>query len=420
MELILENIRCFAGRYRLSIKPVTFLTGENSSGKSTFLAALAAVNDFGFPLRPRLNEPPYNLGNYETIATYKGGRYGRAENFSLGYKEKTSNKRDTEIISTYIGKQGAVEIASLSSRNSVIDANLVFSMKNGKPTLSVVVTSGGTSKTYESELETASAKSSFTSLADTLFFSFLRNNRRISREAEKAAFDLATMFEGVGRGRATSVAPIRTKPRRTYDQVTEEFTPEGEHIPFVLSGILNDASARNILERFGVASGLFNHIGIKKLGNKISDPIQVLVTNSGRPANLLDVGYGVSQALPVVVESVLVAPEQLLLFQQPEVHLHPRSQAALGSLFVDLHQESNKQFVIETHSDYIIDRVRQEVARGRVAADDVQILYFEKRGSETNVFPIALDKRGNIVDPPLSYRDFFMEEEINLLSRSRD
>jgi len=420
VELIIENIRCFAGQYRVSIKPVTFLIGENSSGKSTFLAALAAVNDFGFPMRPRLNEPPYNLGNYETIATYKGGRYGRAESFSLGYQDKTSNKRATEIISTYIGKQGAVEISSLYGRNNSINATLTFSTKNGKSTLTVSITSGGTVKKYESELETGSARSSFTSLADTLLFSFLRTNHHSNREAEKAVFDLARMFEGVGRRGATSVAPIRTKPRRTYDQVTEEFTPEGEHVPFVLSGILSDSSARNLLERFGNESGLFNHISIKKLGNKISDPIQVLVTNSGRPANLLDVGYGVSQALPVVVESVLVAPEQLLLLQQPEVHLHPRAQAALGSLFVDLHRESNKQFVIETHSDYIIDRVRQEVARGRVDASDVQLLYFEKEGSETRVFPIDIDRRGNVVDPPPSYRDFFMEEELNLLSRAKE
>lgn len=134
----------------------------------------------------------------------------------------------------------------------------------------------------------------------------------------------------------------------------------------------------------------------------------------------MDVGYGVSQTLSIVVESMLIAPERLLLLQQPEVHLHPRAQAALGSLFVDLHANNKKQFVVETHSDYIIDRVRQEVARGRVDSDDVQILYFEKQGLETTVFPIAIDKQGNIVDPPPSYRDFFMEEEMNLLSRAKD
>jgi hypothetical protein len=58
MELILENVRCFAGEHTVRIRPLTILVGENSSGKSTFLAALSAVCDpVGFPMQPSFNEP---------------------------------------------------------------------------------------------------------------------------------------------------------------------------------------------------------------------------------------------------------------------------------------------------------------------------------------------------------------------------
>lgn len=416
MELTIENIRCFAGRHNVPIKPITFLIGENSSGKSTFLAALASVCDFGYPLRPRFNDPPYNLGSYDTIATYKGGRYGRAEHFSLGYKQGGTYDDGKQVTASYTGREGVTEVSSLSGKTPNLDALIGLSYKSGKTFVSAKINYKGKKHDFESEVEEDNSVPLFRVWEEFVFSSTIRGRREINSELRGELWGLFSDFDRVN---AISIAPIRTRPRRTYDQVTEEFTPEGERIPFVLSDLLKDQQNRTILERFGQEAGLFRQIGVRKLGNKVSDPIQILVTNTSRPANLLDVGYGVSQALPVVVESMLVAPERLVLLQQPEVHLHPRAQAALGTLFVDLHRDSNKQFVIETHSDYIIDRVRQEIARGQVEADDVQILYFEKQGSETTVYPIALDKHGNIVNPPPSYRDFFMEEEINLLSRGK-
>jgi predicted ATPase len=172
------------------------------------------------------------------------------------------------------------------------------------------------------------------------------------------------------------------------------------------------------LAEFGVNSSLFRRITVKGLGKRPSDPFQILVAMAGPPANLLDVGYGVSQALPVVVQSVLAERGRMLLLQQPEVHLHPRGQAALGSFFSKLIAKDAKRFVIETHSDYLLDRVRTEVARSTLRPDDVQILFFEKSGIETTVHEISIDKQGNVVGAPPTYRSFFMEEERALMGRA--
>ena len=433
MELILENIRCFAGKHTIPIKPITLLTGENSSGKSTLLACLSIINDFSFPLQPRFNEPPFSLGNFDTIATHKSGRGTGANTFSLGYR--LTNTRDeslitviTEMVATYTGSGRTVELSRLACSGGALSALINIFSLNGKMMLEYNISQTSEQPhhvryTYESR--SAGYDSNNVRLDPPELMLGLyeavgdEDNKdfRLIREFRSGLFRaLGTTRRG---NRTVSIAPIRTKPSRTYDQVAQEFTPEGEHMPFVLPTLLKNEGARNAFERFGEDSGLFRRISVKYLGNKDTGPVQMLVTGGGRPANLIDVGYGVSQALPVVVESMLVAPEQLLLLQQPEVHLHPRAQAALGSLFVDLHRDSNKQFIIETHSDYIIDRVRQDVAKGRIDANDVQLLYFEKRGSETTVFPISIDEQGNIVNPPPSYRDFFMEEEMNLLSRGK-
>src|SRR5262249_4368610 len=152
---------------------------------------------------------------------------------------------------------------------------------------------------------------------------------------------------------------------------SEDYSPEGDHVPKVLARLLSaepsSASARQLrsaLQRFGKESGLFQDIGIKKLGKGPDDPFQVQVAAGGPKVNLMDVGYGVSQALPVIVQSVLRRQNSLLLIQQPEVHLHPRAQAALGTFFVELATLGQDTLLVETHSDFLVDRVRQEVAKG--------------------------------------------------------
>jgi len=88
----------------------------------------------------------------------------------------------------------------------------------------------------------------------------------------------------------------------------------------------------------------------------------------------------VSQSLPIVVQSLLDTNENILLLQQPEVHLHPRAQAALGSFFSHLVSDSDAQIIIETHSDYLLDRIRRSVARREITPNKVAILYFDKEG----------------------------------------
>jgi predicted ATPase len=144
----------------------------------------------------------------------------------------------------------------------------------------------------------------------------------------------------------------------------------------------------------------------------VSDPFQILVGDEGPLFTIADVGYGVSQVLPILVEAIRADDRSTFLLQQPEVHLHPRAQAALASLFASLANAEGKCFCVETHSDYILDRVRMDVRDGKgVTADDVIILYFEKGSEGVNIHPIHIDESGNILDPPKGYRSFFMQEE---------
>ena len=110
----------------------------------------------------------------------------------------------------------------------------------------------------------------------------------------------------------------------------------------------------------------------------------------------------------------------MFLLQQPEVHLHPSAQAALGSLFCQV-ASWKRQLIIETHSDHLIDRVRMDVRDGgsRLKPEDVSILYFERGDLEVRIHSLRIDDDGNIVDAPDSYRRFFMEETKRSLWKRR-
>jgi predicted ATPase len=172
---------------------------------------------------------------------------------------------------------------------------------------------------------------------------------------------------------------------------------------------------RDPLVRFSRASRLFDDIIVKRLGRSEGSPFQIHVKLGGAIRNLIDVGYGVSQILPLVVDILRDKKPRLYLIQQPEVHLHPRAQAELATLLSTFVRTRSKQLLIETHSDYIIDRIRMEVREKRLRPSDAIILYFERYKSEVKIHPIAIDEEGNLVDTPPSYRSFFLDEEARFL-----
>ncbi len=98
---------------------------------------------------------------------------------------------------------------------------------------------------------------------------------------------------------------------------------------------------------------------------------------------LADVGFGVSQILPVLTTAFLSEPEGILIFEQPEIHLHPRAQARLAELIVCF-ARTGRRVLIETHSDHLINRLRRIVAEdlSDQLAEQVGILFVRQTGDE--------------------------------------
>lgn len=426
VELIIENVRCFAGRHEIPIRPLTVLVGENSSGKSTLLAALSVVCDSRFPLNPDFDKPPYSLGNFQTIATRESGKPFSARAFLIGFNDETATTA-RGVEASYKWHKRRTALSGLSVEGPDGKATLALSPPADTYQIEVIPAPGSKwlSNNFDGTLEfRMPARLPRSSIVpDDWGELYLAPYSLPERRREQASI-LNRVSTNLRLVSAVSIGPIRTKPERVYPAVAKDYSPEGRHVPSVLESMLggatskkNEATLRRSIKRFGLESGLFTNVGIRNLGDQRGDPFQIMITLDGRTENLIDVGFGVSQALPVVVQSILAAESDLLLLQQPEVHLHPKAQAALGSLFVDLLAQSGKRFVVETHSDYIVDRIRMEIADGKLPSEAFLILYLERNGTETTVYPITVDSLGNLLGVPLTYREFFLREAVNLLSR---
>jgi predicted ATPase len=110
------------------------------------------------------------------------------------------------------------------------------------------------------------------------------------------------------------------------------------------------------------------------------------------------VGFGISQVLPIIVQSMLSYGKTLLI-EQPEIHLHPRLQSELATLFVESIKEPYRnEFVVETHSEHLILRLQRLIRQGTLQADDVSVLYVDRTPDGSRCIPLRLDSKGGFID----------------------
>lgn len=440
-HLFVRNFRCFKNIPTVELRPLTILVGENSSGKSAFLAAARMAWDIRHgQLSIDFNENPFQLGSYDQIAHYRGGKAGRAKTFEIGTEVSIPSEREQETQS----RAGVTLRALAAFRAGVSEpelSKLDFSFGKNKITFIFSEDGSDVSVTIANARNTASIKfSEFESsinvrrmLQSDFPFTYLAVDRlaydryiseKLHESLRTTLSQLQELFMSIHLGdndRPHAFAPVRTKPQRTYNPLADVPEPEGGHVPMLLAKLYIEdyhewQRIQNTLQDFGSECGLFNEVNIKRLGRKGADPFQVQVQVFGRPSNLIDVGYGVSQALPVLVDTIRAPDNSCFLLQQPEVHLHPRAQSQIGSFLADLVALKGHKFVVETHSDYLIDRIRADVRdKNSVSSKDVAILFFERRKMDVQVHTIDIDEQGNLLNAPEQYGRFFLEEQQKIL-----
>lgn len=438
-RITLENYRCFREEQNVVLAPLTLLVGDNSTGKTSFLAMIRALWNRPVVIGDSSSKGPINdLGSFDDIVHYRGGRGGRADCFKAGFEFEAATeprkKRSVSVVFRDVGTVAFPVETRLSSDKDRVWIKVVRKIP-GQAWQLLLGTERGKLSFDIGEMNPREHPMPLVALSPILppYDPLAGNSNdqlasgtgKVPNEKDWRSLRLladADCFYDYRLGSLYASAPVRSRPYRTYDPSNLARDPKGDHVPHLLANMSLQANSRQWqetrkqLETFGKDSGLFDEIKIRRLGARSSDPFQLQFRKFGAPAkgpmrNMIDVGYGVSQVLPVLVELFREDGATAFLLQQPEVHLHPSAQAALGTLFCRAAADG-RQLVVETHSDHLMDRVRMDVRDGRtdLRPEDVSILFFERRNLGVRIHSLRVDSEGNIVDAPSGYRRFFMTE----------
>ena len=164
--------------------------------------------------------------------------------------------------------------------------------------------------------------------------------------------------------------------------------------------------------------GLIHDFRVESL-TKGSPVFEVRVRRSETAPEVLltDVGFGVSQILPVLVLCFYVPRGATIILEQPEIHLHPAVQSGLADVLIDAWSKRGVQILIESHSEHLLRRLQRRVAEQKVSKDDVGLYFCSTSGGGSTIMPLDLDVLGNIRNWP---EGFFGDDfgEIAAMSRA--
>lgn len=367
-QLTLKNFRCFREEQKARLAPLTLLIGENSTGKTSFLAMLRALWDVARRQRiPDFKEEPYDLGSFDEIIHSRRGTAGRAGTFGGGFvfSSRGPDGRAEELrrFEVAFGKRGTIPVPvrrlladgdgkvwtemSLGQEGSW---ELTFGTPKGHWKMNEPLGIGlpSISDTHMTPfffltgLVLDAVQVAERGGSGRLGFTGLQGAEEPEADDVELIRRLCHSEIGFYREPLYASAPVRSKPRRTYDPSNPSRDPEGDFMPMYLANIYSQdrekwKNLKHALEKFGESAGLFNELSVTPLGKTSSGPFQIQIRRfdrkvKGSHRNLIDVGYGVSQVLPIITELLRDDVAPAVLLQQPEVHLHPSAQAALAQV----------------------------------------------------------------------------------------
>ena len=246
-ELILKDVRCFQDEQRGNLRPITLLVGENSTGKTTFLGCYRALHrllsrrgvgwgDVDF------NEEPFSMGSFRDIVRSRRGPDGRIDEFTIGLTIAPPGRRSlAERLLVTLSEKGSQPVVSsadfrfgpesyLRVRRGV--TGTVWEVPDHQVESAIQIDHLAPSALEFSLDRFASPDSDALPILD--YLAAIRTKKRKKKQGKRGG---EPELFGIGRGERSEmipVAPLRSKPKRTYDPVREVMSPEGEHVPMLM------------------------------------------------------------------------------------------------------------------------------------------------------------------------------------------
>jgi len=421
-SIAVQGFKSIIDRQEIEVRPLTLLAGANSSGKSSIMQPLLLLKQtIEAPADPGdllLDGPNVRFTQAEQILSQIPGRYA-ANEFSV--KVELTNQKNLEVV--FKREHGlGFNVASMSYMDGKEPLRIVPGMvhneivKNLSPPWNYIY----------ADLEKREKQMQWFVYRERCFLAFgLRGSgpepHRISfgPHVISPSVDFIPHLQGM-----IHLPGLRGNPRRTYSK-----TAAGPQFPatfenYVASIISQWQSAKD--NRLTQLAAALQDMGLTwKVKAEPVDDTQVEL-KVGRLAHsrrggahdlvsIADVGFGVSQSLPVVVALTAAKPGQLVYLEQPEIHLHPRAQRKLAHIIKDASQRGIT-IVAETHSSLLLKEIQTLVARGELSRELVKLHWVQRQDDGRTIITSAdLDENGAYGAWPEDFDDVELDAEKSYL-----
>jgi len=443
-EMRIKNFKAWRDTRNIRLAPITVFFGANSAGKTSLLQFLLMLKQTAeSPDRRRVLHfgDPHSyveLGSFNDIAFQHA--IDRELDFSLSWKLPKPFEDPTGASSDISGSDVTFR-ANISADGRGTPSVNSFEYEVGDTTDAKNVSvemrqSKSVSKRYKMTASNYQLKRAVGRAwelpAPVRFYGF---PAEATIYYQNAAFvsELTLQFEKQLR-QIYYLGPLRVDPSRTYTwsgEIPEHVGIRGERaVEAVLAAIDRKIVPKYrspgvpfpvMISRWLTRLGLLSQFKAREIA-KDRKEYEVSVRTQGSDTNVLlpDVGFGVSQVLPVIVECFYAPANSTVMVEQPELHLHPRVQSELADLFIEAiqaredNQDRNMQFIIESHSEHFLRRIQRRIAEGAIEPNQVAIYYCEPGTEGAKLHELPVDLFGEIHEWP---NDFFGDELADLAAR---
>jgi hypothetical protein len=425
-RIIVEGYKSLRARHEIAIRPLTVLAGVNSAGKSSAMQPLLLLKqtlETSYDPGPlQLSGPNVDITAIEQVLSKPTASNGRASWFKTGV---AVSGRDTEW------KFGKDEKNDLR----LFEMTGWFFPDQGRP----LTLREGMREDELLELLPRGVRQVTTDISKSLDGVRLGVSR-----------DRCFLLPGLGRGKTTPLTlgplvdsikqelprmihlpALRGNPRRTYRTVAVEDRYPATFETYT-AGVIAAWQNREDTDRLGQLRADVEELSLtSQVAARQLDDTQVELMVGRLPqarragdndlVNIADVGFGVSQTLPVIVALLAASPGQLVYLEQPEIHLHPRAQVSFASL-LQRAVERRVRVVVETHSALLVRALQTLVAKQELQPEDVLLHWFSRdpQTGDTEIATAELDEAGAFGDWPEDFDEVYLESESRYLDAAAE
>jgi len=445
-ELRITNFKTWKDTGIIRLAPLTVVFGANSAGKSSLGHLLLALKQTALSSDRRR---PLHLGDSNSLVdlgTFKDCIYNHDLSQPLGFRLAWRLPRSMEVkdpLNTsrrFRGDELTLDVSLKADKSEQPEiTELTYELKEkGKHVLYVAY-----SQTAPGVYELNSDAYRFTKTPGRQWpigapEKFYRVSEQSRARYQNAGFlsDFALATEEV-LNKFYYLGPLRDYPKRIYQWSGD--TPEdvGQKGEYAIAAILSAKAQSRWINRGPkqrmypfdeFIAGWLKDLGIihSFIVRQVAEgrkEYEVLVKThaKGSEVNITDVGFGVSQVLPPLVEAYYCQIGSVVWMEQPEIHLHPLVQSRLADVFIsavksrEFSIERNVQFIVESHSEHFLNRLQRRIAEGWISPDDVAIYFCKRHNGAAELETLKLNLFGEIEN---WFENFFGNEMEELTART--